>query len=95
MTVKITFIDENRRRVVRIDGWLTAGDVAALEEAMEHDVRGTQIDLTDLRSADDAGRAALRGLEARGAELWGTTPYLRLLLGDGSGRDGHSDQEGD
>ena len=95
MAVKITFMDENQRRVARVDGWLTAGDVAALEEAMEHDVRGTQIDLTDLRSADDAGRAALRALEARGAELRGMTPYLRLLLGDGSGRDGHSDQEGD
>jgi len=95
VTVKITCCDENQRRVVRVDGWLTAGDVAAMEEAMEHDVRGTRIDLTDLRSADDAGRAALRALEARGAELWGTTPYLRLLLGDGSDRDGHSDQEGD
>ena len=65
MTVKITCCDENQRRVVRVDGWLTAGDVAAMEEAMEHDVRGTRIDLTDLRSADGAGRAALRALEAR------------------------------
>jgi len=95
VTVKITCFDENRRRVVRIDGWLTVGDVAAMEEAMEEPVRGTRIDLTDLRSADGAGREALRALEARGAELWGTTPYLRLLLGGGSGRDGHSDQEED
>lgn len=95
MTVKITYFDENRRRVVRVDGWLTAGDVAAMEEAMEERARGARIDLTDLRSADGAGRAALRALEARGAELWGATPYLRLLLDGGSGRDGHSDREGD
>jgi len=95
VTVKITIFDEKGRRVVRVDGWLTAGDVAAMEEAMEEPVRGTRIDLTDLRSADGAGRAALRALEARGAELLGTRPYLRLLLGEGSGHDGHSDQEPD
>lgn len=81
MTVIITRLDEAHGRTVRVDGWLVAGDLVALEEAMGDEVRGMRLDLAELRSADAAGIGALRGLEARGAELWRATPYLRLLLG--------------
>ena len=81
VTVKITGIEEGGRRVVRVDGWLAAEDVAALEGALGDRVRGTRIELADLRSADSAGVSALRGLEARGALLHGPAPFLRLLLG--------------
>ena len=61
--------------------------MAALEEAVGERVRGTRLELADLRSADAAGVAALRGLEARGADLHGAAPFLRLLLGAGTDGD--------
>jgi hypothetical protein len=82
VTVRITTFDEDRGRVVRVDGWLVAGDVAALEGAVGDRVRGTRLELADLRSADAAGVAALRGLAEHGARLHGTAPFLRLLLGE-------------
>jgi len=87
VTVRITSLEESTGRVVRIDGWLAAADVAALEDAVGGRVRGTRLELTELRSADAAGVAALRGLEARGARLHGAAPFLRLLLGAGTNGD--------
>ena len=87
MTVKISIREESTGRVVHIDGWLAACDVAALEVALGDCVRGTRLELAELRSADAAGVAALRGLEARGARLHGAAPFLRLLLGAGAGGD--------
>jgi len=81
VTVKISSLEESTGRVVHVDGWLTASDVAALVGALGDHVRGTRIELANLRSADSAGIVALRGLEARGAVLRGAAPFLRLLLG--------------
>jgi len=39
------------------------------------------LDLTGLRSADEAGLEALRSLRAHGVAVIGATPYFRLLLG--------------
>ncbi len=88
VTIRITSLVEDAARTVRVDGWLAAADVAALEEAVGESIRGTWLELADLRSADAAGVAALRGLEARGALLHGAAPFLRLLLGEES-RDTH------
>lgn len=87
MTVRITRVDEAHGRTVRVDGWLVAGDLTALEDEVGDGVRGTRLDLAHLRSADAAGIEALRGIEARGAELWRATPYVRLLLGAGTPSD--------
>jgi hypothetical protein len=84
VTVRITSREEGKGRVVRVDGWLVACDVATLEETLGDRVRGTRLELADLRSADAAGVAALRGLEARGALLHDAAPFLRLLLGEGT-----------
>jgi hypothetical protein len=87
VTIRITSVVEGPGRTVRIDGWLAARDVAALEEAVGDRVRGMRLELADLRSADAAGVIALRGLEARGARLHGAAPFLRLLLGEGTSVD--------
>jgi hypothetical protein len=87
VTVRITNFDEGRGRVVRVDGWLAAADVAALEAAVGDRVRGTRLELDELRSADTRGVAALRGLAARGATLHGAAPFLRLLIGEGADDD--------
>jgi hypothetical protein len=89
VTIRITSVVEGPGRTVRVDGWLVTCDVAALEEAVGDRVRGTRLELADLRSADAAGVIALRGLEARGALLHGAAPFLRLLLGTGA-TDGRS-----
>jgi hypothetical protein len=95
VTIRITSVVKGPGRTVRIDGWLAAVDVAALEEAVGDRVRGTRLELVDLRSADAAGVIALRGLEARGARLHGAAPFLRLLLGEGTndGRSSGADHE--
>jgi hypothetical protein len=82
VTIRITSPEDLHGRTVRVDGWLRACDVATLEEAVGDDVRGTRLELADLRSADAAGVAALRALEARGALLHGAAPFLSLLLGE-------------
>lgn len=87
VTVRITSADDGPERVVRVDGWLAAGDVEALEEALGGHVRGTTLELGELRSADARGVAALRGLAARGATLHGAPPFLRLLIGEGTDDD--------
>lgn len=87
VTVRITAVDEGQRRVIRVDGWLVGADVAALEEAVGDRVRGTRLELADLRSADALGVAALRGLAAHGATLHGAAPFLCLLIGEGTDDD--------
>jgi hypothetical protein len=87
VTIRIMNMVDGPGRTVRIDGWLAAADVAVLEEAVGAGARGTRLELADLRSADTAGVAALRGLEARGALLYGAAPFLRLLLGERTGGD--------
>jgi hypothetical protein len=84
VTIRITSLDKSDGRIVRVDGWLAACDVAALEETIGDRARGTRLELADLRSADAAGVIALRGFEARGALLHGAAPFLRLLLGAGT-----------
>jgi hypothetical protein len=81
VTIRITSLAEGPARIVRVDGWLTVDDVAALEDAVGDRVRETRLELADLRSADPTGVAALRALEARGAQLHDAAPFLRLLLG--------------
>jgi hypothetical protein len=81
VTIRISTLEGNHERVVRVDGWLAACDVLALEAEVGDGVRGTRLDLAELRSADAAGVVALRGLQARGAVLHGAAPFLRLLLG--------------
>jgi hypothetical protein len=87
VTIRITSLEKSDGRSVRVDGWLAACDVAALEETIGDRVRGTRLELADLRSADAAGVIALRGFEARGALLHGAAPFLRLLLGEGTNDD--------
>ena len=87
VTVRITSFEKGHGRVVRVDGWLAAADVAALEEVVGDRVRGTRLELGELRSADTLGVAALRGLAARGATLHGAAPFLRLLIGEGTDDD--------
>jgi hypothetical protein len=74
----------NRSRstaVVRVEGWLDAAGAAELERVVAGLAGRVSLHLSGLKSADDAGLVALRGMWGRGVRLTGLSPYLRLLLG--------------
>jgi anti-anti-sigma regulatory factor len=81
MTMRISTSRDAGGEVVLIAGRLDAQGVADLERVVAERSGLLHLDLAGLRSADDAGLEALRGLRARGIALTGVSPYFRLLLG--------------
>jgi hypothetical protein len=81
MTLYIACNSDSGTRHVRLEGWLEGDAVAELERVISGDSGPLRLDLSELRSADAAGLAALRALRAAGASLVGASPYIRLLLG--------------
>jgi hypothetical protein len=68
-------------RVMRLEGWLEGEAVAELERVVNGGSGPLRLDLSELRSADTVGLAALRAQRASGAVIVGASPYIRLLLG--------------
>ena len=68
-------------RIVRLEGWLEGEAVAELGRVLAGATGPLRLELSELRSADSAGIAALRALRASGATMIGASPYIRLLLG--------------
>ena len=66
---------------MRVEGWLDADGSAELEGVMAGLTGRVSVELSELKSADEAGLSSLRGLWGRGVTLTGVSPYLRLLLG--------------
>ena len=66
--------------VLRLDGRLSADGVRELERVCRDLERPLTLDLSELRSADGSGLAAVRELVARGAELVAVPRYVALLL---------------
>lgn len=66
---------------MRVEGWLDADGAAELEGVVAGLAGRVSLQLSGLRSADEAGLSSLRGLWGRGVALTGVSPYLRLLLG--------------
>lgn len=65
---------------MRVDGRLDGEGVTELERVVASLPGPLRLELTDLRSADEAGLEALRALRDRGICLTGTSEYLRLQL---------------
>jgi anti-sigma factor RsiW len=80
VTVRITVEETARRRVVRVDGRLTAAEVSDLENALGDDPALAEINLRDLRSVDADGLAALRRMRAAGFALRETPPRIRFEI---------------
>jgi len=66
---------------VRVEGWLDADGAAELEGVVAGLAGRVSVQLSGLKSADEAGLSILRSLWGRGVALTGASPYLRLLLG--------------
>jgi hypothetical protein len=75
---------EGPMTIVAIAGQLAADTVRELRELCGSIDGGLALDLSGLVSADEEGLEALRELDQRGIELRGISPFIRLLLADGS-----------
>lgn len=80
MTLRITSLAEGGRTLVRVEGQLGAKDTSVLEAECRSAGFPLRLDLSGVVSADGAGIELLRSLQAQGAELYGSTPYVRRLL---------------
>jgi ABC-type transporter Mla MlaB component len=80
MTLRIIRVEPGPPATIKLDGRLTVAEVVELRHACEEVKGQLRLDLTDLRSVDRQGVSVLRELQARGAELMGLSPYMRLLL---------------
>jgi hypothetical protein len=80
MTVRITPSTEGGLNILRVEGHLTAKDTSVLEAECRSGGFSQQLDLSGLLSADKAGIELLRTLQAKGAELYGASDYIRRLL---------------
>ena len=80
MTIRITRSTEGKAAVLRIEGRLNADTVPDLEKECRSAEPPLRLDLSGLSSADKDGIQTLRRLSAEGAELFGTSPYVRQLL---------------
>jgi hypothetical protein len=69
---------------LRLEGRLTRYEVALLRETLRSARAPHALELADLAFVDEAGAAALRDLRARGVTLRGGSPFVRLLLGEGT-----------
>jgi len=82
VTVRISVEETDRRRVVRVEGRLTAEEIAELEGALGDDGPQTTLQLENLRSADAAGIAALRRFRAAGVVFCAVPPRIAYEIED-------------
>jgi anti-anti-sigma regulatory factor len=81
--VRIDIVCEADTTIVRVGGRLSGESV---EELMKHcrSIRPDFVlDLSELRSADDAGVIAIQSLVRGGARVRGDSPFIRMLVSDG------------
>ena len=57
------------------------GRVTELERVIAHCEGDLWLDLSELRSLDEEGVAAIQALGGRGAGIVGASPYIALLIG--------------
>jgi hypothetical protein len=81
MTFRITRVDDPRRTILEVDGWLQVDGLAEFEQACGDPSAGLTLDLRGLRHADEASLTSLRRLRAAGASFVGLSAYLTLRLG--------------
>ena len=81
--IRITQTVNDSVLTIKLDGRLVSGETMILVEACGGHRGALVVDLSDLHFADDAGVGALRKLQAQGARIVNTRPYLALQLESG------------
>jgi anti-anti-sigma regulatory factor len=80
MTIRLTASTDGTATTVVIEGRLTVVDLPDVSAACESADAPLRLDLSNLKSADDAGIRAIRSLAERGAKLHGATPFISHLM---------------
>ena len=84
MSVRIETTSEDSKTIVSVAGRLTSSATREFLRACRAIEGEFEVDLTSLRSADSEGIEAIRNLVRGGRELRGVSPFIRLLLDEGS-----------
>ena len=78
--IRITATVKAGVTTIKADGRLLSGDAAELLRLCEGCSAPVVLDLSDLSFADAEGAKVLKNLQAHGAKLVGTRPYVALVL---------------
>jgi hypothetical protein len=85
LTVRITIAERGPVRHIVVDGRLTAEEVGELEAVLGDRLEAICLDLTELRSADEAGIALLRRLRLGGVRMRDLAPHLAWRIEEEDG----------
>jgi hypothetical protein len=80
VVIRIDSSREDSTLVLRVAGSVVGPDVAVLRDSVARQGLPDQIDLSGVQFVDAEGANELVGLEARGAILVRTQPFIELLL---------------
>jgi hypothetical protein len=81
MNLRLEVIREGVVSTIKIDGVLSKEGIAEFAATVRACGASPQLNLTDLRSADEEGIQAIRALREAGAKIVGASPYIALRLG--------------
>jgi len=82
MSVRITRTVDGQRTILEMAGRLQSPFLSELDKELRSIDGPLLLDLSDLRSADEAGIERLRQLAHSGVELRGASGYVQMLLDD-------------
>ncbi len=80
MDIRIDFISEGSKTVVRVAGRLSSTAVAQLKKVCDPIEDPFVIDLSNLLFADDDGINAIRTIADQRAQIQGASPFVQLLI---------------
>ncbi len=84
MSIHIAVISEPGTTVIKIAGWLKSADLEELMRILRESDGPVTLDLSELQSVDRTSASLLRESIAAGTKLRAASPYVELLLKEGS-----------
>lgn len=84
MDLRIDIETEGSDVVLHVAGRLTGPAITQLSDACEPIKGRLVLELSKLKFADDAGVEAIRTLRERGAEIYGASYFIKMLINDES-----------
>ena len=85
MDLRIDIETEGSDVVLHVAGRLTGPAITQLSDACEPIKGRLVLELSKLKFADDAGVEAIRTLRERGAESYGASYFIKMLINDEAG----------
>lgn len=78
--IRITQIEERKKTILRVAGWLQGDDAAELQRVAAGAGSQPALDLSELRMTDKRGVEVLRSLADQGVRLLHVPPLIAFLL---------------